>query len=85
MPVPTPNPLVDMTFNDQLILWAKLNGVRPIDLHRDTGWSEQHCYRLFAGKDKFGHAALGLFTLVYGMDALNYILKKANVQFAKEK
>jgi len=77
MPIPTPNKHVDRQFNRELAIWMKKNGKGPLDLAREIGWSQQHCYRLHKGVDKFGHAALGLFALTYGMDALRDILRMA--------
>lgn len=84
MPVHPHNEYAHLSLNRELKIWAKKNNIRPMDLRRDTGWSEQHCYRLFTGKDKFGHSALGLFTLVYGVKALEDILRMAKVDAGKK-
>lgn len=74
------NQHTELNLSKQLKTWAKINHVRPVDLHRATGWSYQYCHGLLTGNYKFGHASFGLFVLIYGFKALEDIFRMAEIQ-----
>lgn len=78
------NEYTQVNLSPQLRTWAKINGIQPITLHRRTGWSYPYCHDLLSGKRKFSHSSMGLFALVFGIEALTDIFKMAKIQ-VKEK
>jgi hypothetical protein len=62
-----------------LRVWAKQKNIRPVDFSRHMGWGYSHSWAVLKGKQKFSPEAYGKFFLVYGLPALEEVLRIAKI------
>lgn len=68
---------VDLT--QALRIWAKRKNIRPIDFSYAMGWGYSHSWAVLKGKGTFSPEAYGKFFMVYGLPAIEEVLRIAKV------